>query len=110
MARRLGFLIVALGLLLHWSHAGLDHYCDPMQPPEPPRGICGQELANTVEAICQSGRRSRRWGRENVSQLKKRVSMLLKTRAKRTIKPRGIVCECCVHRCTVAEFREYCPI
>uniref|UniRef100_A0A0K8TTI7 Conopeptide n=1 Tax=Conus lenavati TaxID=1519839 RepID=A0A0K8TTI7_CONLV len=111
MARRLGILIVTLGLLLHWSQAGLEHYCDPRAPAESPRGTCGRALIRRFVTECHLNRRKRRSERLTVSLLKKRgsIASLPETRAKRVIEAQGILCECCIHQCTLEEFQQHCP-
>uniref|UniRef100_A0A0C9SFK9 Ctr_146_T conopeptide n=1 Tax=Conus tribblei TaxID=101761 RepID=A0A0C9SFK9_CONTD len=113
MARRLGILIVTLGLLLHWSQAGHEHYCDPRAPAAPPQGICGPAVVEKVVRACRIHRRKRRSERLTVNLLKKRgsIASLLKIRARaKTDLTKGLICECCINQCSLEEYQQYCSV
>ncbi|BFZ24639.1 hypothetical protein BsWGS_27678 [Bradybaena similaris] len=115
-----------LSLLLTLAqHAGVtladpDKTCDYLSTPRV-GGICGHHLANLLSMICESLQNSHAFTRYIVKrQTEKslgdnlRSIMLNKKDALSYLAKReatgSIVCECCIHSCSVFELVQYCDL
>nr|AHB62360.1 insulin related peptide 3 neuropeptide precursor [Platynereis dumerilii] len=95
------------------SHGGLTRTClgDTLDK----RGLCGPGLSSALQIVCPNGYHygKRSAGTEISPQvsaespfLDKRLAMsILHNRGKR-----GIICECCKHKCSFSELKEYCHV
>ncbi|XP_059169820.1 molluscan insulin-related peptide 3-like [Physella acuta] len=77
-----------------------------------PRGLCGSNLANTVQLLCESrGLRSKRDAEKDgddkfdVMTLTKKSALTYLGKREYTA---NIVCECCYNRCSQSEMLAYC--
>ncbi|KAL3881622.1 hypothetical protein ACJMK2_028038 [Sinanodonta woodiana] len=115
----------AICLLLVPVFCGLERTCTPLtkQKGPHPQGTCGSHLTNVVHTICEmfSGFKKRSYdtdttafkGLEPPVLLPEELSLNEKSAldflSKRTpYEEKGIVCECCYHRCSYTELAQYC--
>ncbi|KAL3881616.1 hypothetical protein ACJMK2_028032 [Sinanodonta woodiana] len=112
-------------LLLVPVLCGLERTCTPLikQKGPHPQGACGSQLTNLVHTICEmfSGFKKRSYDADTTAVQGLGPPVFLPEQrfidkksaldflAKRTAyEEKGIVCECCYHRCSLMELAQYC--
>ncbi|XP_067675462.1 con-Ins Im2-like [Haliotis asinina] len=115
--------LVFLGVLfLHvgWVLGDWEHSCSLETKREGPQGICGSRLPDVLDLVCRVyGGYTEKWFRKRSDEdsknrikdiiLGKRDALAyLSKRSTSSFGEQGITCECCYHRCSYSELRQYC--